>query len=186
MEKGMLEVRDRYEKYVNECELKTPEEVAELFKEYTALIWDYKLVGYCNKFYHESTVVHRENCIDSTGADLAVSGTLGFESAVPDLKFRFVDIFAEEDGNGGYKFAQALYYDGKNEGYSGDGQPSGKSISEEYKYCFGLCWVDVRKLDGEWKQAEEWLVRDSLGVKERFTKDVPAEEIDNTTEQEAQ
>lgn len=184
MEKDMLEIRDKYEKYVNECQLKTPEEVAKLFKEYTALIWDYKLVGYCNKFYHESTVVHRENCIESTGADCAVSGTLGFESAVPNLKFRFVDIFAEEDGKGGFKFAQALYYDGKNEGYSAYGQPSEKNISEENKYCFGLCWVDVKKLDGEWKQAEEWLVRDSLGLKERFTKDSLIQNINDCKEQE--
>lgn len=176
MEKGMLSHRDQYEKYVNECQLKTPEEVAELFKEYTALIWDYKLVGYCNKFYHESTVVHRENCEEYTGADLAVSGTLAFEAAVPDLKFRFVDIFAEEDGKGGYKFAQALYYDGQKSGYSGNGEPSNKELAEENKYCFGLCWVDVRKLDGEWKQAEEWLVRDSLAVNELFASDKPAEQ----------
>ena len=177
MNQALLKQRDEFEKYVNECELRTPEEVARLFKEYTALIWDYKLVGYCNKFYHESTVIHRENGESIGGAELTVAGTLGFEAEVKDLKLHFVDIFAEEDGNGGYKFAQACYYDGVNEGPTDYGEPSGLDMAGDNEYCFGLCMLDVRKIDGEWKQAEEWLVRDSLGMKDIYSdnkKNAPA------------
>ncbi len=178
MEKGILEIREQYEKYVNECELKTPEEVERLFFEYTMLIWNYNLVGYYNLFYDETTVVYRENCVEIVGCEPSMFGTMAFQSAVPNLKFRFTDIFAEEDGNGGYKFAQSLYYDGKNDGYSDMGEPSGKALSEEGKYCFGLCWVNVKKINGAWKISEEWLIRDSAAMKEIFTKDKVAEKCE--------
>ena len=182
-ENEMLALRDQYEKYVNECKLETPEQVAELFRKYTALIWDFKLVGYCHKFYHESTKVHLVNGAENQGSGAAVSGTLGFQAAVPDLKFRFVDIFAEEDGKGGYKFAQAVYYDGNCSGYSNMGAPSYNDLADDNKYIYGLCWVDVRKLDGEWKQAEEWLIRDSLAMNEvQKRKEKQAEELVPTEE----
>ena len=184
MEKSMLEVRDAYEKFVNECKLETPEEVAELFLKYTALIWDYKLVAYCYKFYHKDTWVHRENCQASKGADLAVSGTLGFESSVRGLKLQFDDIFCEEDGKGGYKFCQAVHYVGKCDGPCALGEPSGKQLVEPGKKIFGNCWVDVRKMDGDWKCAEEWLVRDSLGLNEAMTKDEDLDDIFDIVEQE--
>jgi hypothetical protein len=175
--KKMLEERDRFDDYVDHCKLETPEEVARLFKEYTYLIWDKKLVGRIYDFYTDDIVINREGGERVVGVDKVFAQTLSFMAAFPNLKFEFLDIFAEGNPEDGYKFGQSLYYVGENTGYSQFGEPSGKSLSTEEDYCLGLCECLVKKINGRWKIVEEWLVRSGDALQESMTKyqDLPAD-----------
>jgi hypothetical protein len=171
MNKINFEERDAFVKYVNECQLKVPEEVARLFLEYTIAIWDYKLVGLIYKFYDDDCVIYREGGKEIRGLDATFEGTLSFMAACPDLKFVFLDIFAQGNEKNGYSFGQALYYDGTNTGYSSYGAPTGKKLTNDIP-CIGLCECLVKKVNGRWKIVEEWLVRGGKAIEKTFTPDV--------------
>ena len=163
-----IKERDAFVKYVNECQLKVPEEVARLFLEYTIAIWDYKLVGLIYKFYDDDCVIHREGGLEITGLEATFGGTLSFMASCPDLKFVFLDIFAQGNQKDGYSFGQAIYYDGTNTGHSSYGPPTGKNITEDVP-CIGLCECLVKKVNGRWKIVEEWLLRSGKAMDEIFT-----------------
>lgn len=170
-----LEERNKLLEYVDNCQLKTPEEVARLFEEYTKVIWDHKLVGKIYDFYCDDAVIHMGDGTEVVGVDKVFAGTLQFISAFPNLKFKFLDIFAEGDEENGYKFAQAVYYDGVNTGYSQFGPPTGKALSED-DYCMSVCECLVKKVDGRWKIVEEWLVRSSEALNNTMKSDLKSEE----------
>ena len=50
--------RKKLEEYVDHCELRAPEEVARLFKEYTLLVWDFKLLGRIYDFYSDDAIMY--------------------------------------------------------------------------------------------------------------------------------
>ncbi len=135
------------------------------------------MVGRIYDFYGDDCVIHREGGVDITGIDNVISGTLAFMSSFSHLKFVFEDIFAEGNPEDGYKFGQALYYDGVSDGYSSYGPPSGKKLTEDIP-CLGLCECLVKKVDGRWKIVEEWLVRSGDAVQETMTKyqDLPVDD----------
>ncbi len=172
----ILEERRRFDDYVDNCKFETPEEVARLFREYTNLIWDKKLIGAIYDFYTDDIVIHREGGVTVVGYEGVVAATLSFMASFPNLKFRFLDIFAEGNPEDGYKFGQSLYYDGENNGYSSYGAPTGKTMSPDNDLCIGLCECLVQKVDGRWKIVEEWLVRSGDALEEIMTQDVLIEE----------
>lgn len=81
-----LKRRKEFEEYVDTCRLETPEEVARLFREYTWLIWDYKLLGRIYDFYTDDAVMHVEDGKTVFGVDSVMRDTLAFTSAVPTMK----------------------------------------------------------------------------------------------------
>ena len=103
-------------------------------------------------------------------------------SAFPDLKLRFIDIFAEGDPEHGYSFGQAIYFDGTNTGYSKFGPPTGKSLCNG-ELCLGLCECRVEKVDGRWKIVEEWVTRSEDLINATMTMD-PEEEKEEKIENE--
>lgn len=164
----MLLERDKLVDYVDTCELKTPEEVAKLFEAYTRIIWDFKLVGRINDFYCDDIIINREGGADLVGVQQVFQNTLHLMAAFPDLKLKFIDIFAEGNEKDGYSFGQAIYFDGTNNGYSMYGPPTGKSLTEG-DVCLGLCECRVEKVDGRWKIVEEWVTRSSAAIKQTMT-----------------
>lgn len=164
-----LKERKELEQFVDNCQFKNREEVARLFREYTELIWDKKMVGKIYDYYVDDIVINREGGKRITGVDNVVSGTLNTIYQFPNIEFKFVDIFAEGNEEDGYKFGQALYYKGQNLGYSEFGEPTGKEISPENSKCFALCECLVKKIDGRWKIVEEWLVRSNSAMEETRT-----------------
>lgn len=153
---------------VNTCQLKTPEEVARLFESFTRTLWDFKLVGRIHDFYSDSITINREGGNDLKGSKDVVNDTLQLMAAFPDLKLRFLDIFAEGDEESGYSFGQAIYFDGANLGWSKYGPPTGKRLCEE-DICLGLCECRVEKVDGRWKIVEEWVTRSSELIEAAMT-----------------
>ncbi len=153
-----VKVRKEYEKFVENCQLNMPEEVAELFEKYTRLIWQYKCVGRIYDFYCDITTCYGENGRVSQGADGVVAGTLSFMRAFPDRKPIFVDIFAEGDPENGYHFGQTTRFHATNTGYTKYGAPTGKSLENGDAHCHSICECEVRKVEGRWRIVNEWVV----------------------------
>lgn len=154
-----LAFRKKLEEYVDHCCLETPEEVARLFREYTWLIWDYKMIGRIHDFYLDNTLIHVENGGSMVGAEKEIIDTLAFTGAVPDNESLFIDIFAEGNPEDGYYFMQSTKCVGTCTGYTALGEGTGRSLSEGGRDSVGLCECHVKKVDGRWKIVEEWMVR---------------------------
>lgn len=159
-----LEKRKEMEAYVDHCELKTPEEVARLFLEYTLLIWDYLLVGRIADFYNEDIVMNHAGGVTVQGLESVYSGTLSAVAecvaSMPDNQTIFVDIFAEGTPEDGYHFIQATtaYRPGEHDGQE-YAPPDGVVLPDYQNGHTGLCECAVKRIDGKWKIVEEWLVR---------------------------
>ena len=163
--------RNRCVEYVNNCQLKKPKEVAQLFEDYTRTLWDFKLVGRIHDFYCDNITINREGGNDLMGSEEVVNNTLQLMAAFPDLKLKFIDIFAEGDEENGYSFGQAIYFDGTNTAYSKFGPPTGKKLCEK-DICLGLCECRVEKVDGRWKIVEEWVTRSEELINSTMTADL--------------
>lgn len=172
-----LEERDVRVNYVNNCQLKMPEEVARLFEDYTRTIWDYKLVGRINDYYCDDIIINREGGSDIVGAKQVFNDTLHLMAAFPDLKLEFIDIFAEGNEEDGYSFGQAIYFDGTNTGYSKYGPPTGKTLTHG-EVCLGLCECRVEKVNGRWKIIEEWVTRSAAATEETMRNDIVREPLE--------
>lgn len=159
-----LSYRKKMEDFVDHCELKVSEEVARLFKEYTLLVWDYKLLGKIYDFYTDDAIMYVEDGKTVVGVEKVVADTLAFTAAVPDNESWFIDIFAEGDEENGYRFIQATRCVGTCLGRSAAGEATGRSLSEGGRDCIGLCECLVKKVDGRWKIVEEWMVRSNRAI----------------------
>lgn len=168
-----LGFRKKLEDYVFSCELSTPEEVARLFKEYTLLVWDYKLAGLIFEYYNDNVIIHIENGKSIVGVQQVMSDTLAFTAAVPDNESWFIDIFAEGDPEKGYYFMQSTRCVGTSLGYSSLGAPTGRSLSEGGRDSIGLCECRVQKVHGRWKITEEWMVRSGRAISHVMTPGSP-------------
>ena len=156
--------RKKLEEYVDHCELRAPEEVARLFKEYTLLVWDFKLLGRIYDFYSDDAIMYVEDGETVVGVEQVVANTLAFTAAVPDNESWFIDIFAEGDPEHGYYFIQSTRCVGTSLGYSKLGPGTGRSLSEGGRDCIGLCECHVEKVNGKWKITEEWMVRSDRAI----------------------
>lgn len=165
--------RKKLEYYVDHCKLNVPEEVARLFREYTLLVWDYKLIGRIYDFYTDDAIMYVEDGNTVVGVEQVVADTLAFTSAVPDNESWFIDIFAEGNPQDGYYFLQATRCVGTSLGPSGCGAPTGRSLSEGGRDCIGLCECHVQKVNGEWKITEEWMVRSGRAISHVMTPGSP-------------
>lgn len=167
------EHRKKFEEYVDNCQLKTPEEVARLFREYTWLVWDYKMLGRIYDFYTDDAIMYVENGETVFGIDAVMKNTLAFTAAVPDNESWFVDIFAEGNPEDGYYFIQSTRCVGTSTGPSEEGPGTGRSLSEGGRDCIGLCECRVQKVDGRWKITEEWMVRSGRAIGHVMTPGTP-------------
>lgn len=168
-----LSFRKKLEEYVDHCELNAPEEVARLFKEYTLLVWDFKLLGRIYDFYSDNAIMYVENGETVVGVEEVVANTLAFTAAVPDNESWFIDIFAEGDPERGYYFLQSTRCVGTSLGYSTLGPGTGRSLSEGGRDCIGLCECHVEKVNGKWKITEEWMVRSNEAIGYVMASDTP-------------
>ena len=157
-EADQTEKRRVFEDFVRSCELGLPEEVAELFIDYTRWIWEYKCVGAVSKFYCDQTIFHGENGVLSVGFEPTIASTLSAVCAYPDQKCEFVDIIVEGNEKDGYHFGQSSKMGMKNDGWSPDGPPTGKWLGVDDVPLYSICELTVRKIDGRWRVAEEWVV----------------------------
>ena len=152
------EKRKKFEEFVRNCKLNLPEEVAELFIDYTRWIWEYKCVGAVSKFYCDQTIFHGENGFTSVGFQATIASTLGAVCAYPDQVNEFVDIIVEGSEEEGYHFGQSSIIGLEKSGWSKDGPPTGKWLGKDGVPAYSICELTLKKIDGRWRVYEEWVV----------------------------
>lgn len=167
------EKRRYYEDFVRNCELKLPEEVAELFINYTRWIWEYKCVGAVHKYYCDHTIFHGENGLTLVGADPIVAGSLMSLSAFPDKINDFVDIIVEGNEEDGYSFGQSSRLGNYNVGHSKYGPPTGKWLGVDDVPLYSICELTLRKIEGRWRVSEEWVVEGTEIKRQVLTPEQP-------------
>lgn len=162
-------MRKSLEAAVCSNKLQLPDEVAQLFIDYTRWIWDYKCFGAIHKYYCDQTVFHGSNGSVSAGGIPTLTGTLKSISAFPEQIVDFVDIFVEGNEQDGYHFGQSTRMRLRNTGWSEYGPPTGKSLSEDGKVFHSICELTIKKIDGRWRVFEEWVVEGSQVWRETLT-----------------
>lgn len=170
-----VKMRKKMEVFVAKCRLELPEEVAELFESFTRLIWQYQCPGMVYKYYCDQTVWHGENGKSSVGIEGILTNTLALLRAFPDRKVYFVDIFVEGSPECGYSFGQATRYLGKNTGLSPYGKPTGKSLSENGKWCHSICELRLEKRENRWRIVEEWVIDSQETIEATLKMDHPTD-----------
>ena len=134
---------------IKTLEITDEKSIAEFFRLYTILVYNYKWVGSLYDIYAGDVSVIRENGLRLDGADAVVNDAVQLLAAFPDLELTFTDIFAAPDGNDGYKLWRHFYIDGTNRGFSKYGSPTGKSLENKKALCMGM--ATVRLIDGKWR-----------------------------------
>ncbi len=135
--------------------------IAEFFRLYTILIYEYKWIGSIYDIYDANAYILTGNGGKLNGAAAFVKNTTELLAAFPDLKLNIADVFAIKDEKG-YKLYRRFYFNGTNLGYSKYGAPTGKSL--EGKKCICQSMSSLELIDGEWKityeytmYADEWM-----------------------------
>ena len=167
-----IQQRREMEDIVTNCKFETPEEVANHFIAYTAVIWDYKMIGKIYECYHGDVTTHCMNHDNITNADAVVADTLKMMAACSDLRLIFNNIFCEryEGEGGGYRFGQSVYFEGTNDGWTPFGPPTYRKLNKDN--AMALCECLVQFQAGRWRIVEEWRSGDTFD--ELFS--APAEE----------
>lgn len=163
---GRVESRKTLEAFVKQCRLTFPDEIATLFEDYTRVIWQHQCPGEIHRFYCDETICYGEGGRKTIGVECIVAGTLQFMRAFPERICDFVDIFAQGNEEEGYSFGQATRFNAQNTGYSQYGPPTGKTLQRDGDYCHSICECKVRKVDGRWRIAEEWVIESSDAIAE--------------------
>ena len=151
------ETRKLMERYLDRCQLETPEEVARFFVYYTYLIWDYQMFGEIYRLYDGNIVMHYGGGEAAQGLERVPANTLAAKRGMT-FRYRhlFVDIFAEGDPEHGYHFIQSTAYifpDSDNE--EGDLLEEGTILPKGLGNL--LCECEIRKINGKWAIVREWM-----------------------------
>lgn len=141
-------------KIIQHADFKEPHDVELFFEAYTKLIWDHRLIGLIYDHYTDHTVIHGENNKDIVGIEPVVAHTSERLLSMPDIKLRFIGIWASKISDTEFKFIQITYPEGTFTGPSIYGPPTGKSLN--YDNIMNMCECLVKKVDGVWKIVEEW------------------------------
>ncbi|MFD9628328.1 ester cyclase [Peribacillus muralis] len=155
-----------YSKKIKNIELIGKSETVEFVKNYTALTYDYQMVGMIYDYYKEDVEVLKENRIRLRGIDELVHDRQVLLAAFPDLRTKIENIIVSGDEEKGYKVFRRMRYEGTNTGYSPYGPPTGKELGNE---CLGLSMFYLNKLDGKWKITYEMDMRSAEWMKEVMT-----------------
>ncbi len=190
MDNETRDKRKEWEAFVNTCEFRDTDEVAEYFEKYTQLIHDYKMIGRIYDCYDDDIVMNRSSGVKIQGLTNIFGRSMQLLTTVPDLQYEFLDIFAEGNPEDGYSFAQLTVNHGTFSGYSRAGEPSGRNYDDPFPK-YGICECFVEKVDGRWMITREW-VGDSefyddylLGITDTLDGSRVDTELKETGEEEA-
>lgn len=157
----MYEEMKELEAEIRRLEVTDAESVAEYFRLYTLLIYNYKWLGSMYDIYEMNAYILRGNGIQLNGAAEMVKDTTELLAAFPDLKLSMDDIFAVPCDKG-YKLYRRFYLEGTNLGYSRYGAPTGRALEGKKAICQSISTLEKR--DGQWMityeytmYADEWI-----------------------------
>lgn len=135
--------------------------VAEYFKAYTLLIYNYKWLGSLYDIYDANAFILRGNGGKLNGAAEMVRDATELLAAFPDLTLSMADCFAVPCDRG-YKLYRRFYLDGTNLGCSRYGAPTGRGLEGKKAMCQIMSTLEM--CGGEWKityeyamYADEWI-----------------------------
>ena len=149
------------EAQIHALEVTDAASVAEYFRLYTLLIYNYKWLGSIYDIYDSNAFILKGNGVKLNGAAEMVKNTMELLAAFPDLELSMADIFAVPNDKG-YKLYRRFYLDGTNLGYSWYGAPTGKALEGKKAICQSMSTLE--KVDGAWMityeytmYADEWI-----------------------------
>ena len=149
------------EAQIHALEVTDAASVAEYFRLYTLLIYNYKWLGSIYDIYDSNAFILKGNGVKLNGAAEMVKNTMELLAAFPDLELSMADIFAVPNDQG-YKLYRRFYLDGTNLGYSWYGAPTGKALEGKKAICQSMSTLE--KVDGAWMityeytmYADEWI-----------------------------
>lgn len=129
--------------------------VAEYFKLYTRLIYNYKWLGSLYDIYDANALILRGNGVKRNGAAEMVQDVTELLAAFPDLTLSLAECFAVPCDKG-YKLYRRFYLDGTNLGCSRCGPPTGKRLEGKKAMCQSMSTLEM--CDGAWKITYEYAV----------------------------
>jgi predicted ester cyclase len=148
---------------IEAIELKNVKEVEAFVRNYTTLIWDYKMIGKIYDYYQPDIEVIREDRILIKGVDKVVEDVTILLAAFPDMKVDIENVIVSGNQEEGYKIFRRMRYKGTNKGYSRFGPPTGKSLGNN---CLALSMFYLKKIDGAWKITSEMDMRSTEWIEE--------------------
>ncbi len=142
------------ERQIQALEVTDAASIAQYFKLYTILIYNYKWLGSIYDIYEGGAWILKGNGGKLNGAAAMVKDTTELLAAFPDLTLNFADVFAVPDDKGGYKLYRRFYFDGTSLGFSKYGAPTGKSLENKKCICQSMSTVEL--VDGMWQITYEY------------------------------
>ena len=149
-------------------EQEEPLDVEDFIRRTTWEIWDRKLVGKIYDYYADDVTIHAARG-DIVGVESVVFDTLQRLTAFPDTKMEILDVIWKGNERDGYHTSMLRTITATNTGPSMYGPPTGKTMHNN----LGIANCIIRRINGEWRYVEEWVIYDVVGLKEACTPDEP-------------
>ncbi len=127
--------------------------LAEYFKLYTELIFNYKWLGSIYDIYADQVKIYRENGFLLEGPHAMMKDTLKLTSAFPDMQITMRDTFAVKRGES-YKLWRYYAMSGTNKTYSIYGPATGKALNTDA--CIAMSMATVEFINGRWQIVKEF------------------------------
>lgn len=127
--------------------LTTCDDVRQFVRDFTSLIWDYKIVGEVYRLYPSEIEYHKQNRKDLHTSDEIAREVLDFTAAFPDLRADIEHIIVYKVDDTFYKVFRRLRYRGTNSGFSRYGPPTHRSLGDG---CLNLSLFHLKCMDGTW------------------------------------
>lgn len=154
-----MKIEDRVNELLYKLEnpdLKTREDADQFYRDWTDVVWNYKMSGKLFDYYPREIHVHRENGNDRHDVREIVKEVLALQAAFPDLKVRVEATVVVGDEEHGYQIWGRRYFNGTNLGYSKYGAPTGGELEDEK--CMSLDMIKLEKINGRWQITNEYLM----------------------------
>ena len=162
----MFNEMKKVEAHIKSIEIRDAKSLADYFKNYTTLIYDYKWIGSVYDIYADDVVIHRENGYLIEGVHNVMIDALTFTAAFPDLKVNFMDTFAVQYGDT-YKLWRLYNLNGTNLGDSKYGPPTGKSLEGEKALVVSMSTVKL--INNKWRITKEYTMYSDEWIREVCT-----------------
>jgi predicted ester cyclase len=154
---------DELTQAIEAVELDNVKEVEAFVRNYTTLIWDFKMIGKIYDYYLPDIEVIREDRILIQGVDQVIEDVTKLLAAFPDMRVDIENVIVSGTQEDGYKVFRRMRYKGTNKGYSQFGPPTGKSLGNN---CLALSMFYLKKIDGTWKITNEMDMRSTEWIEE--------------------
>lgn len=133
---------------VDNPDLRSVDDVRQFVRDFTSLIWDYKVIGEIYRLYPEHVEYHKQNRRELHTADEVAKQVLEFTAAFPDLRADVEHVIVYKVSDDFYKVFRRLRYKGTNLGFSPCGAATGRDLGDR---CLNLSLFHLKRVDGSWR-----------------------------------